>query len=146
MDVCKCPHIMHPVSTGAVPWCSARTFWVIFARNKAVVISWSHFWLLWHVSCVCGVSHLFACSQLNGFGHSLNLEKTMTPNPTSGTNCFSDKSCPIFIKLSGYLPNHLPTWSKMSRMTPSFKSPVRNPQHPQNPQLMIPQPNHFRSW
>ena len=37
-------------------------------------------------------------------------------------------SCLILIKLIGYLNNHLPTWSMMSKMTPSSKSPVRNPQ------------------
>ena len=34
----------------------------------------------------------------------------------------------------------------MSKMTPSFKSPVRNPQRPPSPQLMVSQPNNVRSW
>ena len=58
------------------------------------------------------------------------------PNPTRpGTNFFSAKSSPIFIKLAGYLHNHLPTWSMMSWMTPFFKSSVRNLQHPPSPHL-----------
>ena len=32
-----------------------------------------------------------------------------TPTPTPGTNFFSAKSCRIFIKLSGYHPDHQPT-------------------------------------
>ena len=31
-------------------------------------------------------------------------------------------------------------------MTPSFKSPVRNLQHPPSPQLILSQPNHVWSW
>ncbi len=31
-------------------------------------------------------------------------------------------------------------------MTPSFKYPFRNPQHPPSPWLMLSQPNHVRSW
>ena len=33
----------------------------------------------------------------------------------------------IYIKLSEYIPYHLPTWSMMSKMTPSSKSSVRKP-------------------
>ena len=34
----------------------------------------------------------------------------------------------------------------MSKMTLSFKSPVRNPQCPPSPQLRLSQSNHVRSW
>ena len=40
------------------------------------------------------------------------------------------KSCRIFIKFSGYLPNHLLTCFMVSKMTPYLKSPVRNLQNP----------------
>ena len=33
----------------------------------------------------------------------------------------------------------------MPKMTPSFKSPIRNPQRPPSPQLMLFQPNYVRS-
>ena len=89
--------------------------------------------------------------QLNGFDHSLNLKKTQPdptqPDPTQpGTNFFSAGSCPVLIKLSGYFPNHLPTWSMMSKMTPSFKSSVRNLQHPPSLQLILCLPKHVRCW
>ncbi len=32
------------------------------------------------------------------------------------------------------------------KITPSFKSPVRNPQRPPSPQLMLSRPNHVWSW
>ena len=89
------------------------------------------------------------CYFLISLNQSLNLEKTQ-PNPTQptqlGTNLFSAKSRQIFTKLSGYFPNHIPTWSMMSKMIPSSKSPIRNPQCPSSPQLRTFQPNHVRSW
>ena len=81
---------------------------------------------------------------LIGLNWSLNLEKTPTPPltkpptptaPHQGTNFFSAKSCWIFIKHLGYLPNNLPTWSMMSNVTPQSKSPIRNPQCPKAPNL-----------
>ena len=41
----------------------------------------------------------------------------------------------IFIKFSGYLPNHLLTWLMMSERTPSSKFPVKNLQHPSSPKI-----------
>ena len=54
------------------------------------------------------------------------------------------KSCLIFIKLLGYLPNHLPTSFMMSKMTQFSKSPVRNPQRPPSPKFR-PDLNHVGS-
>ena len=66
----------------------------------------------------------------------LELTENQPANPTpptpTGDKLFSSKSFKIFIKLSGYLPNHLPTWSMISKINPSFNSPVRNPQCPQS--------------
>ncbi len=59
---------------------------------------------------------------------------------------FSAKSCRILIKLSGYLPNHLSTWSMMSNATISSKLSIRNPQRPPSPQFWLSQQNHGRSW
>ena len=39
----------------------------------------------------------------------------------------------FFFKFSGYLPYYIPTWCLMSKMTPSSKSSVRNPQHLPSP-------------
>ena len=64
--------------------------------------------------------------KLNGFDHYLNLTKN-NPKPILGNNFFSTQSCWIFVKLSGYLPYHLPKWPMLSKITPSFPSPVRNP-------------------
>ena len=58
---------------------------------------------------------------------------------------FSVESCLIFTKCSGYLPNHLKTWSMMSKMTPSSKSLIRNLQCPLRPQIRLSQPNHVGS-
>merc|ERR1712082_216697 len=46
------------------------------------------------------------------------------------TSAYLAKSCPILIKLSGYAPQQLSTSSLMFNLTQSFKSPVRNDQHP----------------
>ena len=74
----------------------------------------------------------------------LKLRENPPHPPTPpGTNFFSAISCRIFIKLCGYLPNHLATWSVMSKMTTSFKYPVRNPQCPPRPKFR-PDPNHVR--
>ena len=51
------------------------------------------------------------------------------------TNFFSAISRPIFIKLSGYLPDHILTWFMMSKMTPSSKPQVKNSQCPSSPKL-----------
>ena len=69
-----------------------------------------------------------------------NQEPSMSSKPP--TWAISAKSGRILNKLSGYLPNHISTWYMKSNVTPSSKSPIRNPQCPQSPQLMLLQPNH----
>ena len=85
---------------------------------------------------------------LIGLNQSLNLTKTnltpnppltpnphLTTNPNPENNFVSALSCQIPLKLSGYLPKHLPTWSMMSKIALSFKDPVRNPQRLASPQF-----------
>ena len=50
------------------------------------------------------------------------------------------------MELPGILNFGKSTWSMMSKITPSSKSPVRNPQRPPSPQHRLPQPNHDQSW
>ena len=54
---------------------------------------------------------------------------------------FSAKLCPILIKLAAY-----PPWFKMSKLTPSFNSPVRNYQNTPSPQLHFSQSKKAWSW
>ena len=56
------------------------------------------------------------------------------------------KNYPLSRSSSGYLPDHIPTWFMMSKMTPFFKSPVTNLLCPPSHQLLLSQPNHVWSW
>ena len=70
---------------------------------------------------------------LIGFNQSLILNKTIRPNHP-GNHYSMPKSSLIWIKLSGRFYNHLLRWSKMSKMTPYFKSPVSKLKcHPRPP-------------
>ena len=50
------------------------------------------------------------------------------------------------LKFGTHVKNDIEWWSVMSRMTPSPKTPVRNPQHPRSPQLRLSPPNQLQSW
>ena len=59
---------------------------------------------------------------------------------------FSAKSCRIIIKLSEYLPYHLPTWSMMEIMTPILQVSSQEPSTSSKSHHPLSQPNHVGSW
>ena len=122
-----------------------------FQNNKIIRISIDITLLLIkssHLNPVVNMNSVFTSIRLHSLEFHIDRLKPIlklqrnpypypTPNPpppNPGNNFFSAISCQIPLKLSGYLPDHLPTWSMMSKITLSFKSPVKNPQRPPSPQ------------